>query len=77
MVKVTEAEKYMEEWSKFSPEALQIYLEYLEGITSHGPETEWQDIMGLREMHRRHYPKIKVDTLARVFTSHDDFMSVL
>ncbi len=32
----------------------------------------WDDQLALRELHRRWYPRIKVDTLSLVFTVQDD-----
>ena len=37
----------------------------------------WDDQLALRELHRRKYPRIKVDTLSLVFTVMDVYMNEL
>ena len=37
----------------------------------------WDDQLALRELHRRKYPRIKVDTLSLVFTVMDVYMNDL
>ena len=75
MMRLSEAPRYLREWS-------QTYeREYSAFKSTHGPEElanyVWHDQMGMREMHKEFYPKIKVDSLCKIFTRWDETLDEL
>jgi len=86
-LKIFEEEKYP--WSKCRPhlssgafmarvsDAIFYLREWENDWRSHGEKKDWDDQTGLRRVHRKYYPRFKVDTLARVWTRCDTKMDCL
>lgn len=86
-LKIFEEEKYP--WSKCRPhlssgafmarvsDAIFYLKEWENDWISHGSKKNWDDQTGLRRVHKKYYPRFKVDTLARVWTRCDTKMDCL
>jgi len=86
-LKVFENEKYP--WSKCRPhlsagawmarvsDAIYYLRLWENDWKSRGSEKGWDDQMAFRRLHRRFYPRFKVDTMARVWTRCDTGMDCL
>lgn len=69
-----------------SPSSMEYYMRLLQADYSLGLSTRtkartgeviWDDQLALRKIHLSHYPRVKVDSLAKIFARKDDKMNEL
>lgn len=76
MAPLDKAEEYLQLWINFYRKArLKFELSY-KGKNAR-KRFRWNDQRALRNLHQEQYPRMKVDTLTKVFSRNDEFLHEL
>ena len=78
-MRVQNAAKYMMEWNAKYEQWHSMFLmaDNKERESNHKKFKKWHDQASMRRMHKEHYPKIKVDSLCKIFIRNDELMGYL